>query len=823
MGVYGATVYGGGTYGPGADTSAEVHAAVDLWWGGQRVYRAGDRVLEAHPGYALWAAEGKLASAAPVREVFGSARAGAIARRRSVSAAAQGPGVGGEDFGGEPVPPPSIGDLTLTSWTWSSPGSGTVAKPSGTAVGDLLVAVQLCDGAGTLAGLTAPDSTWVQRGSGVATASGGGKVWTKNAGASEPEAYTFNAPQGGTTGGGSLAVSDDFPGANGAALSSNWQAKEVRAGATAQIQDGTAQLYAGTGTGYTARISVQLVGAPASDLDISSSFQFTGGGGDVWWYARADAGGLSTTGVGLRIDRNGQWFLYDVVNYSGGTPKQSGTWAGGAGKVWARMLLSGSSVQVKVWNDGTPEPAFGTATTTQYTTGITFLQVKGAGNDCRVRVDTVRCYTVGGGGGGGGVPAVQQVLLARVQGAHATNPILAGPVWQQDGDGGTTVEAPSVAVTAQGLVLRAWSGVLSSAAVTWSGVPDLRLLPLVGVPSTLAGQAAAHVHDNAATSTGTSSATTSPALSASTGMTVVIRGEGVEQPEDPGNPDQPGPSGRLVGMWLNGWQQPPLSGWPADVIGSGNSPGLVNHVIACMGQSAQGGTGLVQWAPSNGPSVSGMASQVAAVRARGTNVIFGFGGSGDGGITITNPTQVTQAVSSLSSIVNTYGFNGIDIDLEGEPGPTWNQTSLVSLAGQMRAAFGANFIIGVTVALFGNRTAAWTGCVKAMIDAGHNPAYLGIMCYDFVEATDSRLTPVVQQKVQACLSAGIPQSKVMIGFMQAPSPGYPASTIPLIQAAWDAAESQWSGLRGAFHWDQSIDASKGWGFARTIGPRVLGV
>lgn len=63
--------------------------------------------------------------------------------------------------------------------------------PSGTAVGDLLVAIQTCDLNGAQATMTAP-AGWTDRGSSGRLGTGFMKVWTKVVTASEPDNYSFD-------------------------------------------------------------------------------------------------------------------------------------------------------------------------------------------------------------------------------------------------------------------------------------------------------------------------------------------------------------------------------------------------------------------------------------------------------------------------------------------------------------------------------------------------------------------------------------------------------------------------------------------------------
>lgn len=82
-------------------------------------------------------------------------------------------------------------------------------------------------------------------------------------------------------------------------------------------------------------------------------------------------------------------------------------------------------------------------------------------------------------------------------------------------------------------------------------------------------------------------------------------------------------------------------------------------------------------------------SDVAAKRAAGKKVVLSFGGQ-NGTVTLNNATNVTNFVNSTAAIMNQYGFDGIDIDLESGAGVTSGapiQTYLPQAVKQLKAKF----------------------------------------------------------------------------------------------------------------------------------------
>lgn len=81
-------------------------------------------------------------------------------------------------------------------------------------------------------------------------------------------------------------------------------------------------------------------------------------------------------------------------------------------------------------------------------------------------------------------------------------------------------------------------------------------------------------------------------------------------------------------------------------------------------------------------------ADVTTVKARGKKVILSVGGEA-GRVAVNDAASATNFANSARSIIQSYGFDGIDIDLENGLNPTWMASALRNL----RSTFGANFII----------------------------------------------------------------------------------------------------------------------------------
>ncbi|MBW6438251.1 cellulose-binding protein [Actinoplanes hulinensis] len=81
-------------------------------------------------------------------------------------------------------------------------------------------------------------------------------------------------------------------------------------------------------------------------------------------------------------------------------------------------------------------------------------------------------------------------------------------------------------------------------------------------------------------------------------------------------------------------------------------------------------------------------ADIATLHSRGKKVVISVGGE-KGTVAVNSATAATAFADSVHSLIQTYGFDGVDIDLENGLNPTYMASALRSL----RAKAGANLII----------------------------------------------------------------------------------------------------------------------------------
>lgn len=274
-------------------------------------------------------------------------------------------------------------------------------------------------------------------------------------------------------------------------------------------------------------------------------------------------------------------------------------------------------------------------------------------------------------------------------------------------------------------------------------------------------------------------------------------------------------TGATVIMWHHRWAGPALRDYPADVKNN------LNHYSLGMAQSSQSGTGYVSYAANNGQSNADHATDIRALVASGKPVVIGIGGAGSGGVTVTNSTQAQQLVSSVQTMVNSFGINGIDIDLEAGSS-SWTASALREACLSLKSLYGSGFVIGVTTQMYGIYTAQWMNFLNVLGHANYD--YTGPMLYDFPESRkSSTLIPVCLDKMNTMISNSVPQNKIVLGFMLQPAgnSSYSASeSAQVILDSYNATKVQYPNIQGVFFWADDIDPPRNWEFSRQVAPYI---
>jgi chitinase len=224
-------------------------------------------------------------------------------------------------------------------------------------------------------------------------------------------------------------------------------------------------------------------------------------------------------------------------------------------------------------------------------------------------------------------------------------------------------------------------------------------------------------------------------------------------------------------------------------------------------------------------------SDIQTLHSRGQKVILSVGGQ-DGTISVDDAASAASFASSVYSLIQQYGFDGVDIDLENGVDPTYMAEALEQLEGDA----GSSLIITLAPQTVDTQStgddyfelALDIKSILTMINTQYYNSGSMNGCdgnvYD--EGTENFMTAL------ACieLEGGLSPSQVGLGLPASPSAagsGYVSPSV--VNDALDCLAAQancgsfvppaaYPAIRGVMTWSINWDASNGYDFADTVAP-----
>ncbi len=226
-------------------------------------------------------------------------------------------------------------------------------------------------------------------------------------------------------------------------------------------------------------------------------------------------------------------------------------------------------------------------------------------------------------------------------------------------------------------------------------------------------------------------------------------------------------------------------------------------------------------------------SDIATLHSQGKKVIISVGGQ-NGTISVSDATSAANFANSVFSLMQTYGFDGVDIDLENGINPTYMSSALQQLSSKA----GSSLIITLAPQTIDMQSTG-SGYFQLALNIKNILTIVNMQYYNsgtmngcdgnvYAEGTENFLTAL------ACiqLQGGLRPDQVGLGLPASTSAaggGYVSPSV--VNAALDCLETgsncgsfrpptTWPGIRGAMDWSINWDASNGYNFANTIGPHL---
>jgi chitinase len=253
-----------------------------------------------------------------------------------------------------------------------------------------------------------------------------------------------------------------------------------------------------------------------------------------------------------------------------------------------------------------------------------------------------------------------------------------------------------------------------------------------------------------------------------------------------------------------------------------NTPGAVTFSIDSGLSSALGGY-----------TASQFTSDIATLHAAGKKVIISVGGQ-NGTITVNDATSATNFANSVYSLMTTYGFDGVDIDLENG----LNATYMASALRQLSAKKGSSLIITLAPQTIDMQSTGGDYFqlalnIKDILTVVNMQYYnsgtmLGCDGKVYAEGSVDFLTALACIQLQGGLRAdqvglGLPASSSAAGSGYV-SPSVVNNALDCLARGTNCGSfkpsTTYPTIRGAMTWSISWDASNGYNFATTVKPHL---
>ncbi|MEW2179403.1 glycoside hydrolase family 18 protein [Streptomyces sp. NPDC005406] len=399
-----------------------------------------------------------------------------------------------------------------------------------------------------------------------------------------------------------------------------------------------------------------------------------------------------------------------------------------------------------------------------------------------------------------------------------------------DGGGGTD-PAPTVPAAPAGLAVG--TATSSSLALSWNGVSGAtgytvykdgaKATTSTGASATITGLSADTAYQFAVTATNTAGESVKSAT---------VSGRTAKSGGGEPNPGTSVPKHAVTGYWQNfnnGATVQKLSDVPANY-----------DIIAVSFADATATPGAVTFnldsAGLNGYTVAQFKADIKAKQAAGKNVIISVGGE-KGSVAVNSDASATNFANSLYSLIQEYGFNGVDIDLENGLNSTYMTKALRSLSQKA----GSGLVITMapqTIDMQSTsgeyfKTALNIKDILTVVNMQYynSGSMLGCDGKVYSQGSVDFLTAL------ACiqLEGGLAPSQVGLGVpasTRGAGSGYVAPSV--VNAALDCLakgtgcgsfkpSKTYPGLRGAMTWSTNWDATSGNAWSNAVGPHVHGL
>jgi chitinase len=222
-------------------------------------------------------------------------------------------------------------------------------------------------------------------------------------------------------------------------------------------------------------------------------------------------------------------------------------------------------------------------------------------------------------------------------------------------------------------------------------------------------------------------------------------------------------------------------------------------------------------------------ADIATLHSQGRKVIISVGGQ-NGAISLPDATAASNFATSVYGLMQTYGFDGVDIDLENAP----NLANMTSALNQLAQKAGSNLVLTMAPETLyvqpGGSYLALIDQVKSLITVVNTQYYnSGAMIGRDGKVYSAGSVDFITALADILLNGHLRADQVGLGLPASPSgagSGYVAPSV--VNNALDCLATatncgsykpaaKYPTIRGAMDWSINWDASNGYQFANTVG------
>lgn len=247
--------------------------------------------------------------------------------------------------------------------------------------------------------------------------------------------------------------------------------------------------------------------------------------------------------------------------------------------------------------------------------------------------------------------------------------------------------------------------------------------------------------------------------------------------------------------------------WGGPSLRLRNVPAVYNVVLAAF--AIGDATGKVSFSQTV-QSKSSFIKDVQALNEADRSVLLSVGGWDDGGLKITTDAQRREFTSSVSKIIDTYHFRGIDWDLEHGIDPV----QVAQATRDLKSRYGQDFTVTMTPLLEPTREIEQLELAARIADV------LDLASPQFYNYGTVDPAWILDQTLAWGRIVG--QDKVAMGFMTVDTPTDTGEQSPdNVCRIWRQLRAQAPTAPGISTWSINLDKGSGYDFARQCAPSVV--